>query len=59
MVQSRYAVVRSRYGRGTFAVQSMYARRVVEVRSWCSQSTLVRFRYAHRSGSGAVLHFNY
>ena len=45
--------------RGTLAVQSSYARGVVEVRSWCSQITLVRFRYAHRCGSGAVLHFNF
>ena len=40
-------------------VQSRYARGAVEVCSWCSQSTLVHFRYAHRCSSGAVLHFNF
>ena len=40
-------------------MRSRYARGVVEERSWSSQSTLVRFRYVHRCGSGAVLHFNF
>ena len=40
-------------------VQSRYARGAVEVRSWCSQSTLVRFRYAQRCSCDAVLHFNF
>ena len=51
--------IRSWCGRGTLVVRSKYARGVVEVRSWSIQSTLLRFRYAHRCGFGAVLHFNF
>ena len=64
--------VRSRYGRGMLAVRSRFGRGAVHVRSRCDRGTLVvrsryargavevyklvRFRYAHRCRSGAVLY---
>ena len=48
--------MRPRYARGAVEVRSWCGRCI---RSWCGRGTLVRFQYAHRCGSGAVLHFNF